>query len=320
MKGRLFIWVFPLFMSSCSYGANPSDPGQQFTSNLTEQQRTCIEDRLLTGWDLKLADLRSDLSPDEEIAVDMVTELCQLNPSDQPNPTPTDYDKPQVSEELLQAPSFYDSTDPPPGENPLLDRYWSECGLGDAKACDNLFYSAPRGSEYEQFAFSCGGRRNMDCSLLLGIDQPNGDLSPLTPPPGEDQELDKLWVKCSEGSTLSCGELRLTATSGSLYSQFGTSCGARGTTYCTLILEYDGEPPSLNDLNPGMDPPGDDELLDRLWQLCGNQDARSCKDLSKYGPADSIYVKFGISCGGRSVAPCARLFADGKFREPLISD
>ena len=59
-----------------------------------------------------------------------------------------------------------------------------------------------------------------------------------------------------------------------------------------------------------MDPPGQDELLDQLWELCGGQDARACKDLAKHGPADSVYVKFGISCGGRSVAPCARLFAD----------
>ncbi len=310
MGGRLIIWLLPLLVSSCSYGTNTSNEGQQFTSSLTEQERACVQDRLLTGWELNLTNLTNDLSPDEEIAVDMATELCRLTPSDQPTRLQTDNEKPQVPEELLQAPSAFDPTDAPPGKDSLLDEYWRECGLGDAKACDNLFYSAPRGSDYEQFAFSCGGRRNMDCSLLLGIDQPNGDLSPLTPPPGEDEELDKLWANCADGSTSSCGELRLTATSGSLYSQFGTSCGARGTTYCTLILEYDGEPPSLNELKPSMEPPGEDELLDQLWVLCGNQDARSCKDLAKYGPADSVYIKFGISCGGRSVAPCARLFAD----------
>ena len=310
MKGRFTLWILPLLISSCSYGTDSSDEAQRFVSNLSEQERACVNDRLLTGWELRLTDLNNDLSPDEEIAVDMATELCRLNANNPPAQVPHDNEKPQVPEELLQAPSSFNATDAPPGEDPLLDEYWRECGLGDAKACDNLFYSAPRGSDYEQFAFSCGGRRNMDCSLLLGVDQPDGELNPLTPPPGDDEELDTLWAKCSDGSTSSCGELRLIAPSGSLYSQFGTSCGARGTTYCTLILEYDGEPPSLNDLNPSMAPPGEDELLDQLWGLCGNQDARSCKDLAKYGPANSIYIKFGVSCGGRSVAPCARLFAD----------
>ena len=316
MKGRLIIWVLPLVISACSYGDSTANKEQQFTSNLTEQERACVEDRLLAGWELKLADLNNDLSPEEEIAVGMATALCRSNANNRPAQAPNDNEKPQVSEELLQAPSNFDSTDAPPGNDPVLDGYWQECGLGDAKACDNLFYSAPHGSDYEQFAFSCGGRRNMDCSLLLGVDQPDGELSPLTPPPGDDEKLDELWTNCSEGSTSSCGELRLIATSGSLYSQFGTSCGARGTTYCTLILEYDGEPPSLNDLSPNTNPPGEDQLLDQLWELCANQDARSCKDLAKYGPADSIYIRFGISCGGRSVAPCARLFADLAAQSP----
>ena len=310
MKRRFTFWVFPLLAAACSYGTNTSGQVEQFTSDLSEQERACVEGRLLTGWDLNLTDLNGDLSPEEEIAVDTATELCRLTPNSSAALLPTDNEKPQVSEELLQAPSVFSPSDSPPGEDPLLDQYWLDCGLGKAKACDDLFYSAPRGSQYEQFAFSCGGRRNMDCSLLLGIDQPDGDLNPLTPPPGDDENLDQLWTRCSEGSTSACGELRLIAASGSLYSQFGTSCGARGTTYCTLILEYDGEPPSLDDLNATMDPPGQDELLDQLWELCGSQDARACKDLAKHGPADSVYVKFGISCGGRSVAPCARLFAD----------
>ena len=310
MKRCLTFVLLLLIVTSCSYGTNSSDHSEQLTSDLTEEERACVEDRLITGWELKLTDLKNDLTPDEEIAVDMATELCQSTANTPPAPPLADNENPQVSEELLRAPSIFSSNDPAPGEDPSLDQYWVECGLGNAKACDDLFYSAPPGSSYEQFVFSCGGRRNMDCSLLLGIDQPDGDLSPLTPAPGNDANFDELWIRCSEGSTSACGELRLTAPSGSLYSQFGTSCGARGTTYCTLILKYDGEPPSLDDLNPNMVPPGDDELLDQLWELCGHHDARACKDLAKHGPADSIYIKFGVSCGGRSVAPCARLFAD----------
>ncbi|MDP7067931.1 MAG: hypothetical protein QF637_09945 [Acidimicrobiales bacterium] len=310
MKVWIVLVTVSLAAASCSYSTTSEGQATSLTKHLTEQERTCVQERLVSGWALQLSDLEVDLSPDEEIAVDMAMELCRMN-TDTPAVDPAiSNDQPQVSDELLEAPAVFDSNDNPPGEDPLLDDYWTQCGSGDARACDNLFYSAPPGSAYEQFAFSCGGRRNMDCSLLLGVEQPEGDLNPLTPPPGDDENLDQWWVLCSEGSTSACGELRLIAPSGSLYAQFATSCGARGTSYCTLILEDDGQPPTLNKFSPDLAPPGEDEFLDQLWLLCGAADSRACKDLSKYGPTDSIYVQFGVSCGGRAVAPCPRLFTD----------
>ena len=89
---------------------------------------------------MNLADLDGDLSPEEEIAVDTATELCRLTPNSSAALLPTDNEKPQVSEELLQAPSVFSPSDGPPGEDPLLDQYWLDCGLGKAKACDDLFY------------------------------------------------------------------------------------------------------------------------------------------------------------------------------------
>ncbi|MDP6863482.1 MAG: hypothetical protein QGH80_07350, partial [Acidimicrobiales bacterium] len=136
MKRCLTLWVFPLIAAACSYGTNTSSQTERFTSNLSDKERACVEDRLLMGWDLNLTDLNSDLSPDEEMAVDMATELCRLTANNSPVLPPTDNEKPQVSEELLQAPSMFSSTDAPPGEDPLLDQYWLECGLGDARACD----------------------------------------------------------------------------------------------------------------------------------------------------------------------------------------
>ena len=269
-----------------------------------------MQDRLVKGWGLDLADLAVDLNPEEEIAVDMAIELCQLDPGGSTQEPLVSNDQPQVSDHLLASPKIFSPTDQAPGEDALLDALWSECGAGDPISCDDLFYSAPRDSTYEQFAFSCGGRANMDCSLLLGIEQPEGALTSLTPPPGEDTDLDRWWARCAKGSARACGELRLGAPIQSLYSQFGMSCGARGTSYCTLILDDDGEPPTLRSLTPDQTPPGQDELLDHLWELCGDRDARACKDLSKFAPIDSLYMQFGVSCGGRAVAPCPRLFAD----------
>ncbi|GIT68610.1 MAG: hypothetical protein Ct9H300mP26_2970 [Acidimicrobiales bacterium] len=80
MKRRFTFWVFPLLAAACSYGTNTSGQVEQFTSDLSEQERACVEGRLLTGWDLNLADPDGDLSPEEEIAVDTATELCDLNP------------------------------------------------------------------------------------------------------------------------------------------------------------------------------------------------------------------------------------------------
>jgi hypothetical protein len=260
--------------------------------------------------EIDTAQRHRSIAVNDELAVDMAIELCQLDPGGSTREPLVSDDQPQVSDHLLASPKIFSPTDQAPGEDAVLDALWSECGAGDPVSCDDLFYSAPRDSTYEQFAFSCGGRANMDCSLLLGRDQPEGALTSLTPPPGEDEDLDRWWARCAKGSARACGELRLVAPSQSLYAQFGTSCGARGTSYCTLILDDDGEPPTLRSLTPDQTPPGQDELLDHLWELCGDRDARACKDLSKFAPIDSLYMQFGVSCGGRAVAPCPRLFAD----------
>ena len=310
MKRYLALLIALLFGVSCSYRSMSTDEMVQVTRNLSPSEERCVQDRLVKGWGLDLADLAVDLNPEEEIAVDMAIEMCQLDPGGSTHEPLVSNDQPQVSDHLLASPKIFSPTDQAPGEDALLDALWSECGAGDPISCDDLFFSAPRDSTYEQFAFSCGGRANMDCSLLLGIEQPEGALTSLTPPPGEDKDLDRWWARCANGSARACGELRLVAPSQSLYSQFGMSCGARGTSYCTLILDDDGEPPTLRSLTPDQTPPGQDELLDHLWELCGDRDARACKDLSKFAPIDSLYMQFGVSCGGRAVAPCPRLFAD----------
>ena len=68
MKRCVTFWVFPLIAAACSYGTNTSGQVEQFTCDLTEQARARVEGRLLTGWDLHLADLAGHPSPQEDIA------------------------------------------------------------------------------------------------------------------------------------------------------------------------------------------------------------------------------------------------------------
>ncbi len=44
------------------------------------------------------------------------------------------------------------------GDDPILDALWDDCEAGVLRACDDLWWDSPVGSEYEAFAESCGGR------------------------------------------------------------------------------------------------------------------------------------------------------------------
>lgn len=44
------------------------------------------------------------------------------------------------------------------GDNMVLDSLWDACDIGDGYACDELYKRARAGTEYEQFARTCGGR------------------------------------------------------------------------------------------------------------------------------------------------------------------
>jgi hypothetical protein len=44
------------------------------------------------------------------------------------------------------------------GSDPALDALHAACADGSGESCDRLFDEAPLGSEYEDFALSCGGR------------------------------------------------------------------------------------------------------------------------------------------------------------------
>jgi hypothetical protein len=209
-------------------------------------------------------------------------------------------------------------TDPPPGDDAELDALWIGCSDGSASACDQLFFTSPVGSDYERFGLSCGARENTSCSDLLGDDSGGSDLndfadlSPTDPPPGNDAELDALWIGCSDGSASACDQLFFTSPVGSDYERFGLSCGARENTSCSDLLGSDGDAaesdgPALtdfSDLSPSDPPPGEDAELDALWVACGERSADACNDLFFTSPSGSVYERFGFSCGARAIGLC----------------
>ncbi|OJV80869.1 MAG: hypothetical protein BGO37_15155 [Cellulomonas sp. 73-92] len=56
------------------------------------------------------------------------------------------------------------------GDNTHLDRLWDACAAGDGASCDELYTSAPPGSDYAEYGMTCGGRTDgsAECVVLLG--------------------------------------------------------------------------------------------------------------------------------------------------------
>jgi len=108
------------------------------------------------------------------------------------------------------------------GDDPRLDGLWDACGSGDRTACDELYWEAPIGSEYENFARSCGGTlegsNDGSCAeAYRGSDAAYGD----------DPRLDALYDSCADGDMAACDELYWEAPVYSEYEMFGNLCGDR---------------------------------------------------------------------------------------------
>lgn len=53
------------------------------------------------------------------------------------------------------------------GDDPYLDGLYDGCAEGDDHACDDLYWESGPGTEYEDFALSCGGREER-CLITIG--------------------------------------------------------------------------------------------------------------------------------------------------------
>lgn len=99
------------------------------------------------------------------------------------------------------------------GDDADLDELWTACEGGDLAACDELYAESPEGSEYREFAATCGG-----------AGQGDGNCA------GEGQDdpfLDELYDACAESDLHACDDLFFYAPVGSAYEEFGSTCGGR---------------------------------------------------------------------------------------------
>ena len=117
------------------------------------------------------------------------------------------------------------------GDDAALDALWDSCAAGSGQACDDLFFQAPLGSEYERFGTTCGDRFTVVgqfCASELDSADPGVDTR------GDDAALDALWDSCAAGDGQACDDLYFESPLGSDYERFGDTCGDRFTDASVL--------------------------------------------------------------------------------------
>lgn len=126
----------------------------QNESDLSDSQADCIADAIIDDLGterLKDVDFSADEPPDDladdyfSAAMDSL-ETCNIDPSEFGGDTTDTTD------------GGGDAAEGTYGSDPALDELYDKCADGDYQACDDLYNESPSGSEYEDFADSCGDR------------------------------------------------------------------------------------------------------------------------------------------------------------------
>ena len=175
------------------------------------------------------------------------------------------------------------------GDDPELDALYTACGAGDWEACDDLYWQAPRGTEYWDFGDTCGGAWEASTTTLcveaMNEDEPDDvDTSDLSQ--AETLYLDALQEACANGDWSACDELYLDSPWGSDYEEFGDTCGGLSTTgnYCR------------NEFGDGVEPDfmtfGSHAGFDALMLACEEGVPDACDLLYQKTPIGSEYEAF----------------------------
>ena len=320
-----------LFAAACGgSGVSRTEAVAALTDDqLSQEEAECVVDGIEDSDDVSLSDLKETASDGVKTAVVLLVRECVVAGST----SGAGEEGSELGADAATPVSTTQAPDPEedggaPGRDAELDALWVACAEGDTESCGTLFWQSPPDSDYEAFGMSCGGHDEgclgsdtaSEGSLGTGPGRFDfDDLSPDDPPPGNDPELDALWVECSGGVADACDELFFAAPADSDYERFGFSCGARASASCSDILgdsATDGEgdtiedgsgPTEFSDLSTDDPPPGDDADLDNLWITCSNGSSKACDQLYFDSPFASDYERFGYSCGAREVTSCAEL-------------
>lgn len=119
------------------------------------------------------------------------------------------------------------------GDDAELDALANECFAARISSCDELYASSDRGSVYETYAQTCGGRLaelvervQPSCDMRFNDPVPTG-VVPAPDDLGDTPLLDDLVVACAEGAMRSCDELFARSDLNTDYENFGATCGNR---------------------------------------------------------------------------------------------
>jgi len=125
---------------------------------------------------------------------------------------------------------------PPEGVSgdPELDVQARECFASRLSSCDELYASSDRGTTYELYAQSCGGRLaevveevQPSCDLRFNDPVASEPVAPPAEPLGDSDRLDALVERCADGDLRACDELFYRSELNTDYENWGATCGGR---------------------------------------------------------------------------------------------
>lgn len=184
-----------------------------------------------------------------------------------------------------------DDLEPPIGygDDDALDDLYDQCGQGNLDSCDELYLLSPYGSDYEEFASTCGGTSEPSygvCSWNAEWDPEVAPEEPAAPDLSAEREA------CLAGDNAACDDLWFRAPPGSEDEEIASTCGGRSEpTYGTCAFQE-----SLPSVTEEVAEPDLAELRDG----CAAGDGDACNTLYWEAEPVSEDETFASTCGGRS--------------------
>ncbi len=157
MRRRVLIigGVIALLASACGSSTEEQFRASLIEEGISEDQADCIIENLEEAG-IDPESLTDEALGDNEPPAEAIeaTFACMLD----------DEFGDMLDDEGLDVGDLLDDADGPNdrGDDPELDRLWDACAGGDGAACDELYFTSPIGSVYEEFGNTCGLRFALD--------------------------------------------------------------------------------------------------------------------------------------------------------------
>lgn len=155
--------------------------------------------------------------------------------------TEPDTTEPETTEPETPGPSTPETDTGMYGSDPELDALYDACADGDMVACDELYFNSGYGTEYEEFAITCGGTDTDNYGFCDSSGSTDGSGAMNY---GDDATLDALYDECEGGDLAACDTMWWDSEIGSEYEELAETCGGR-TDYAAGTCEMREETGTL---------------------------------------------------------------------------